>query len=458
MRVVRVLLTRLVVLSLNTMLVMGSLVVWHDVVLNKARLIIRVGVLVRRLIEMGQIRVAMHGQVVTDTVHLMVNSLTVMLITVVIFFSVHGNTISLRVEHLVVVVRSSRHVRRRGGTVSRRGTVMRVSNVVLCWLVVSIVTYMTNMTNVAAVAAMVKIGVVSISTIMRKLLLKWAHMVSHIVLMAQVMLSSIRVLIMVESVRLFIIVAMVRALVHVLMMLFMVRLMMVIVVSVLGFMHVLVIVSRFSLDREYLRWVIMLAMMQSLRNIWLHLQHKISIVHIGLRGAESGRVGIERSVVALVPPVCIKCNEIVSPMEVKAVCLVVPSVRFNVVVENVPWHVSCVESLTPALECGCPEVHHDGLSLVHILHRRISGVNTSDLLVVDGPGDVVGSPSHLVNVPVVLGVKALLVLVRLVLGVAITIDYVHAEGVLLDRGHDFNIELIPATHIEVGTIPVGEEG
>ena len=228
------------------------------------------GVFERCLIKVGQVRVAMHGQVVTHTVHFMVLlSITVMLFTVVAFNSVHGNAISLRVKHLVVVVGCGGHVSRRGGGVNRHGAVMGVGHMVFRRLVMNIVADMTAMVEISVVVGMCK------------LFLKWAHMVRNVVFMVQVMLlPAVRVLLttMVEvfiavSVRIFVPVGMVRLLMHVSVVCFVVRLMVVVVASVLRFVHVLVVVRRFSLHGEHLCWVIMLAVMQSLRHIWLHLQH-----------------------------------------------------------------------------------------------------------------------------------------------------------------------------------------
>jgi hypothetical protein len=119
--------------------------------------------------------------------------------------------------------------------------------------------------------------------------------------------------------------------------------------------------------------------------IWLHLEDEVSLLDVSLGGTESSTVGIESGVVTLVPSLSVEGVEVILPVEVEASSLLVVVVSLNVVVEEVPWHVLGVEALAPGLESGCPEVHHDGLSLVHVSDGWVSSLDSSDLLVVKAP-------------------------------------------------------------------------
>lgn len=107
-----------------------------------------------------------------------------------------------------------------------------------------------------------------------------------------------------------------------------------------------------------------LTVVELLGHIRLHLEDEVAVVDVGLGGAESRRVGIKGSIVALVPPVGVESHEVIPPVEVEAVRLTVPRVRLNVVVEDVPGHGLGLEALAPGFERGRPEVHHDRLALV----------------------------------------------------------------------------------------------
>jgi hypothetical protein len=219
-----------------------------------------------------------------------------------------------------------------------------------------------------------------------------------------------------------------------------------------------VLSCRLSANGFELDWVVSVDSVELLGVVGLHLEDKVSLVNVGLRSAESSAVGVEGGVVALVPSVCVEGSEVVPPVEVEAIGLGVVGVGFDVVVKKVPGHVFSVQTLAPGVESRSPEVHHDRLCLVGKLDGGIVFGDSAHLLVVDGPGDVVGSPGHLVDVPLVLRVKRLLVVVGLSLCFAITVDHVHGEGVLLYRRYNLDIELVPAAWVEVGAVPVGEEG
>ena len=86
----------------------------------------------------------------------------------------------------------------------------------------------------------------------------------------------------------------------------------------------------------------------------------------------------------------------------------------------------------------------------------ITAIQMSNLSSIDSKRDVIWSPFHLVDVPVIVQVE---VLVRMILQlrVSITIDCVQRDGILLG-GNNIDINLIPAARIEAWAIPEGVEG
>lgn len=81
--------------------------------------------------------------------------------------------------------------------------------------------------------------------------------------------------------------------------------------------------------------------------VWLHLENEVALLNVCLGGAESCAVGIKSSIVTLVPSLCVEGVEVIFPVEVKASCFFVVFVSFNIVVEEVPWHVLRVKALAP---------------------------------------------------------------------------------------------------------------
>ena len=218
------------------------------------------------------------------------------------------------------------------------------------------------------------------------------------------------------------------------------------------------LISGLCLDGNHGSWAVMLTSMESLVRVRLHLQDQMSVFDERLASSEGSGVGIKSGIITLVPPFCVESDEVIPPVEIEPISLSVISECLDIVVLDLPWHVSCIEALAPRVESWRPEVHHDGLALVQVLDRWIFSLDAAHLRIVDGPGDVVWRPGHLVDVPLVLRVEAILVLVGLVLGLTVTVDDIHGEWILLNRGYDLDIKLVPAAWVEVWTVPVGEEG
>ena len=195
-----------------------------------------------------------------------------------------------------------------------------------------------------------------------------------------------------------------------------------------------------------------------IETVRLHSENKSTILDERLRSAESGGVGIKGSVVTLVPAVSVESVELIAPVEIETLGSGIVSVGFDVVVVDLPRHVLGIKAFAPRFESWGPEVHHDTLRLRGKLNRGIRLSDAANLLVVNGPSNEFRSPRNLINVPLILRVEARLIVMRLTLVLTISIDHIHGEWVLSNRRDDLDVELVPAARVEVGTVPIGEEG
>ena len=82
----------------------------------------------------------------------------------------------------------------------------------------------------------------------------------------------------------------------------------------------------------------------------------------------------------------------------------------------------------------------------------------ANLLSVDDPGNVIRGPFHLIGVPVFSWIKVLGVRLGFLLTGTVAVDHVCGERAILNRWHDFNIELVPSVRVEPRTVPIREEG
>ena len=190
----------------------------------------------------------------------------------------------------------------------------------------------------------------------------------------------------------------------------------------------------------------------------LHLKDKIATARVHLRWIEYTTVGFEPTT-SLMPAATVESIEVVAPVELKLLLLLIILVNFDVIEEEVPWHVDGVEPSGPTMESRCPEVHPDRLSLVNVSNSldAFSGQMTN-FMIIDSEGDVVWRPLHRISVPVIVWVIVGRIVMVFVLIMTITVDHVGPQRICLDRGDDLNIELIPTSRKEVRPIPIGEEG
>jgi len=111
------------------------------------------------------------------------------------------------------------------------------------------------------------------------------------------------------------------------------------------------------------------------------------------------------------PATAIEKVKVIAPVEHKFFFLGAPLVDLNVIEEQVPRHVSSIQSMAPRVESGSPEVHSEGLRLVKVGYSGVSEVRVAHSVAIDGPADVLGGPLKLIDVPVVMRVEAMGVIV-----------------------------------------------
>ena len=189
--------------------------------------------------------------------------------------------------------------------------------------------------------------------------------------------------------------------------------------------------SGLSLHRFNCRAHHMMLTVKLLKIVWLHLEHKLAVVDVALLGAEGCAIGIKGGVVRLMPSIGVEGVEFISPVELEALSRNIIGMRLNIVILYIPRHILIVKIGAPRLKGWRPEVHHHRLRPSSQLDRRVIAADATNDLVINGPLDEVRSPSHLVDVPVILRVEIVTVVVALVLGLSIAVDHIHGERILL---------------------------
>ena len=121
-----------------------------------------------------------------------------------------------------------------------------------------------------------------------------------------------------------------------------------------------VVVSWLTSHWCHMNWVVDFSMVVMVL-VWLHLQHEVSFLNVSLGCTERCAVGIESGIVTLMPPVGVKCIEIVFPVEIEATSLMVIFIGLDIVIKQVPWHVFSIKTFAPRLKHRGPEVHHNRL-------------------------------------------------------------------------------------------------
>ena len=88
----------------------------------------------------------------------------------------------------------------------------------------------------------------------------------------------------------------------------------------------------------------------------LHLEHKVTIVDIGVRWIKDTAI-LLKSATQFVPSILVELIEIVAPCELKIVRVLVIVIGLNIVEKDVPWHIFSMQIGSPCVESRRPEVH-----------------------------------------------------------------------------------------------------
>ena len=87
-----------------------------------------------------------------------------------------------------------------------------------------------------------------------------------------------------------------------------------------------------------------------------HLEHEISASRVHLRGEESATIRL-KATTSFMPATSVEGIEIITPVKFKFVIGLIVFVDFDIVIEDIPRHISWVKSLAPSMESRRPEVH-----------------------------------------------------------------------------------------------------
>lgn len=80
-------------------------------------------------------------------------------------------------------------------------------------------------------------------------------------------------------------------------------------------------------------WMVVEISVHVMMIVGLHLKHEVSLLNIGLGGAESCAISIKGGVVTLVPSVGVESIEIIFPVEIKATSLMIVGVGLDIVIK-----------------------------------------------------------------------------------------------------------------------------
>ena len=130
--------------------------------------------------------------------------------------------------------------------------------------------------------------------------------------------------------------------------------------------------------------MIIMSVLMSMMVHWLHLQNKIASRCVNIGWVEHRAIGLE-STTGLVPPSTVESIKIVSPVEFELIGVSIVCEDLYIVVEHIPRHVSWIKSFSPRVEGWGPEVHSQGLVLLHKLHSSVISWNMTDLMTIDRP-------------------------------------------------------------------------
>merc|ERR1719510_1766975 len=183
------------------------------------------------------------------------------------------------------------------------------------------------------------------------------------------------------------------------------------------------------------RWIFGLV-----RRCLFHLQYEVAIADISICGHESS-TRISEAMITQVPSVHVQGIKVVTEAQNELVSTFNIIVGLNVVVPSVKWHFAVVETLGSSLSQRRPERHKEMLLLIQVLDSRTSFCQiSSDFVIINSKGDIIGRPVDLICVPLISRIK---VLDRHPFVGEARVDQICIDFMLLRRNY-LKIDVVPA--------------
>ena len=164
----------------------------------------------------------------------------------------------------------------------------------------------------------------------------------------------------------------------------------------------------------------------------LHLDHQVAVLSIDILRVEYATVGLEATA-RLMPASAIECIEVIPPVEFELFQFRIIDISLNIIEEQIPWHVRCVKPGAPRLESRRPKVHSERLSLCDVLDSFDAlGRKMADTVAINSERDILRSPLHSVNMPIVMRIEVLSIVVVFNFGMAIAKDHICGHRIVLN--------------------------
>ena len=146
--------------------------------------------------------------------------------------------------------------------------------------------------------------------------------------------------------------------------------------------------------------VFMLMMLMKVLLHRFHFEDQVASSDIGVVRVKDAAIRLKCPTL-LLPAVLVKPLEVISPQEVKLVLLIIVAIHFNIVKQDIPWHILCSQLSAPCVESGRPEVHFQVLGLVHELDCLvIVSIEVAHHITIHDKSNMAGRPLDLVGMPV----------------------------------------------------------
>jgi len=104
----------------------------------------------------------------------------------------------------------------------------------------------------------------------------------------------------------------------------------------------------------------------------IHLDDQLTMARIDILRIENTAILLEATG-CFVPAIFIEVMEVISPFENKFISRLFPIINFHVVVEDIPWHVFSIKSISELIIIsGSPKVHSKRLRFIFKPHSIVS--------------------------------------------------------------------------------------